>query len=280
MLVRQPVVAGRFYPGNKKELQAEVRSYLAKGHERLKARAQQECSCWGVMLPHAGHVYCGQVIGATLAGKQVPQRLIILCPNHTGQGKMLGVWPDGLWRTPLGDVRVDASLADALVNAGGFEPDVASHLAEHSIEVILPFLQELQPELSIVPITVGVRNPAILRQAGQALAKVLRQNPDVGLVVSSDMNHYEDHETTLAKDELALAKACVGDPDGLLAVTAKENISMCGAPALALALYAGKELGHEGVAVIAHSTSGVVSGDYEQTVGYCGLQLCRGKRQN
>lgn len=277
MLVRQPVVAGRFYQGDKESLKAEVQSYLARGEEHLKARAPQKSTRWGVMLPHAGYVYCGQIIGDTLAGCNVPDRLIILCPNHTGHGRMLGVWPDGIWRTPLGEVKVDAGLATELMEAdGGFEPDIASHLGEHSIEVLLPFLQELKPNLSIVPITVGTRDVVALERAGYALAAVLRKNGNVGLVVSSDMNHYEDHETTLDKDELALAKVCVADPVGLLDVTARENISMCGAPALALALFAGKELGNEGVAIIAHDTSGSVSGDYEHVVGYAGLHLCKG----
>lgn len=274
MLIRKPVVAGRFYPGVKEELGGSVRAYLDEGARRRQERHLPKPEIWGVMLPHAGHAFCGNIIGETLAGCDLPSRLVILCPNHTGHGQMLGLWPEGKWLTPLGEVDVDTKLAsEILATQTGFEPDVASHLGEHSIEVLLPFLQEKIQNLSIVPICVGTRNAAILKNAAHGLAKVLENNPDAGIVVSSDMNHYENHETTLDKDELALAKACVADAQGLLDVAARENISMCGAAPLALAIFAGHELGRDGVNVTAHNTSGPVSGDYEHTVGYAGLHL-------
>lgn len=272
MLLRRPVVAGKFYPADKQRLQREVQGALNQAALRQWERPPHG-KMWGVMLPHAGYVYCGNIIADALAGASLPPRLVVLGPNHTGQGRPLGLWPDGAWLTPLGEVSVDAELGAQLAATGIIEPDIYSHLGEHSIEVLLPFLQEALGAVSIAPIAVGTRNPAALRAAGLALAEVLKRHEDVGVVVSSDMNHYEDHETTLAKDELALAKACVVDADGLLDVTARENISMCGAPALAIALYAAKELGRNGVTVTSHATSGDVSADYDHTVGYAGLQL-------
>lgn len=275
---RKPVVAGKFYPGQKNLLEQEVRSYLDAGRQWAGDRASGDI--WGVMLPHAGHIFCGRIIGETLAGVKLPQRLIILCPNHTGYGRALGVWPEGAWLTPLGEVRIDSKLAAELLAAGGgFEADIASHLGEHSIEVLLPFLQESITDPLIVPVTVGTRNPALLKRAGAALAKVLQApgNNNVGVIISSDMNHYEPHDTTLAKDELALAQARLGDADGLLAVTEDNNISMCGAGPLAIALYAAKDLGYSGVEVTDHDTSGPVSGDFEHTVGYAGLHLYKNK---
>lgn len=271
---RRPIVAGKFYPGQKNILQQEVRDYLAAGDNWASGR--DAVDAWGVMLPHAGHIFCGRIIGETLAGLKLPERLIILCPNHTGYGQMLGVWPEGAWFTPLGEVGVDRELADALLaSGGGYSPDLASHLHEHSIEVLLPFLQETIRKPEIVPVSVGTRNPSLLRAAGAGLAKVLKMHPDVGVIVSSDMNHYEDHKTTLAKDELALAEAVRGDADGLLKVTEARNISMCGAGPLAIALYAARELGYSRVEVTDHDTSGPVSGDFGHTVGYAGLHLLK-----
>lgn len=276
---RRAVVAGKFYPGQKNLLEQEVRSYLEAGRQWAKDRESGDV--WAVMLPHAGHIYCGRIIGETLAGLKLPERLIILCPNHTGYGQALGVWPEGAWLTPLGEVGVDKSLADELIaSGGGYEPDIASHLGEHSIEVLLPFLQETIKDPRIVPVTVGSRNPALLKRAGAGLAKVLLRpdNSNVGVIISSDMNHYEAHSATLAKDELALEQARQGDPDGLLAVTARNNISMCGAAALAIALYAAKDLGYAGVEVTDHDTSGPISRDFEHTVGYAGLHLLKNKK--
>lgn len=272
MLVRQPVVAGRFYPGQKNILEHEIETCLREG----KTNASDEKKTWAVMLPHAGYIFCGGVIGKTLAGRQLPPRLVVLCPNHTGRGRMLGVWPEGAWLTPLGPVAVDSALATELLQSdGGFEADTLSHLGEHSIEVLLPFLQKQTKNLSITPICVGTQNPAILENAGKALAKVLRlpQNSDAGIVISSDMNHYENEKNTFAKDELALAKVCSADPDGLLQVVNREKISMCGAGPMALALYAAKDMGGVEVELAAHGTSAKASGDYDHTVGYAGLRL-------
>lgn len=277
MMARKPVAAGRFYSARKDDLEREIQTYLLEGKARRKMVPSGISGIWGVMLPHAGHVFCGHVIGATLADIALPSRLLILCPNHTGHGRPLGVWPEGEWETPLGAATVDEGLASEIIaSGGGFEPDIASHLGEHSIEVILPFLQEKNKNLAIVPICVGTRNPEVLRDAGEALAAVLARHSDVGVVVSSDMNHYESHETTLDKDELALAKACIGDASGLLEVTERENITMCGAAPLAVALNAARTLGYGGGArVIAHDTSGPISGDYDHTVGYAGLHFCK-----
>lgn len=269
MLIRKPAVAGHFYSADKTRLQGEVHAYLERAQE-----GSQKNGIWGVMLPHAGHIFCGDIIGKTLAGWKLPEQLIILCPNHTGSGRPLGVWMEGAWMTPLGLVPVDEPLARELVETGaGFEPDMASHAREHSIEVLLPFLQELNKNLRIVPVTVGVRNKAILERAGLGLAEVLRRNPGAGVIISSDMNHYESHQKTLAKDDLALAQAMAGNAGGLMEVVERESISMCGAAPLAITLYAAKALDRTGVELTAHTTSGPVSGDYGHTVGYAGLHL-------
>lgn len=274
MLLRKPVVAGRFYPGDAAALHEEVRHWLDNGDKNTQKEGE---SCpWAVMLPHAGYMFCGNVLGQTLAGQKLPSRLIIVCPNHTGHGQPLGLWPEGAWITPLGAVKVDEQLAaEILQSGGGFAADTASHVGEHSIEVVLPFLQESVPNLSIVPICVGTQNRKYLQDAAQALATVLKmpQNANVGMVVSSDMNHYENETVTMSKDNLALDQIRAKDPDGLLRVVAKNGITMCGAGPMALALYTAKDLGDVDVSLVAHETSGKASGDHEHTVGYAGLRL-------
>lgn len=278
MLVRQPVVAGRFYPGRQDDLQKEVRGWLKAGSGNVSSKFSGR-EPWAVMLPHAGYMYCGNVIGKTLAGAKLRPRLIVLCPNHTGKGQALGVWPDGAWLTPLGAVKVDDALAaEILESGGGFAPDTLSHLGEHSIEVLLPFLQEGGASPEIVPISVGTQNPLYLARAAQALAAILKEprNANVGLVVSSDMNHYEDEETTIAKDNLALEQALAASPEGLLQVVGAKSISMCGAGPMALALYVARDLGGVELELAAHETSAKASGDRRHTVGYAGIRMFQG----
>lgn len=293
--IRTPIAAGRFYPASPRALEKEVRAWLASAppvaYGETAYLSNSSPRLLGLMLPHAGYVYCGRVIGATLTGAWtgdagLPRTLIILCPNHTGQGQLLGVWPQGAWITPLGPVPVDALMAAALcvnpeADDNGFAPDTLSHLGEHSIEVILPFLQclaEGPPEnLLIVPICVGTQRPDILRAAGVILATAIRQREQeggrVGLIVSSDMNHYQDQEETLRKDHMALERALACDADGLLATVAGARISMCGAGPLALALYAAHALGRPWAELTLHETSAAASGDASHVVGYAGLRL-------
>lgn len=271
MLRRNPIAANRFYPGNPAKLQEEVQHWLnsAPGGEKPGRP-------WALMLPHAGYIFCGSIMGKTLAGQTLPSRLIILCPNHTGRGAMLSIWPEGEWLTPLGAVPVNLRLANEILEASPlFQADTMAHAGEHSIEVILPFLQERVPDLSIVPICVGTQNPQILRQAARALASVLKQpqNQDCGMIISSDMNHYEDEQTTIKKDEDALRAALAANPDELLKTVRAERISMCGAGPMALALYTANDLGKVSVEFAGHDTSGKASGDFEHVVGYAGLRL-------
>ncbi len=274
MLLRQPVAHGRFYPGRPDDLARETSEYLAACAPAEKDSRKP----WAVMLPHAGYIFCGNIIGKTLAGTELAPRLVVLCPNHTGRGQVLGVWPSGAWLDPCGTVAVDENLAAQLIRSGGgFTADTNSHLLEHSIEVILPFLQAAEGAKlrGIVPVTVGTQNPQFLQHAGKALARVLAlpENADAGVVVSSDMNHYESEKRTLEKDNMALESALAAAPDTLLETVAREEISMCGAGPLALALYAGQALGKLDVDLVAHDTSARASGDTEHTVGYAGLRL-------
>lgn len=295
---REPVAAGRFYPASPQELRAEIGTWLAQGKTvadaalLMKLRDRTPDKLRGIMLPHAGYVYCGNVIGATLssqwngtsAGSALPERLVVLCPNHTGRGAALGIWPEGSWRTPLGSVPVDDAMAAALCGNGGFAPDLDSHMEEHSIEVLLPFLQclpapEGKPDATrrITPVCVGTQRHDDLLAAGLTLAKTVREcerrGEKVGFVVSSDMNHYESQESTMHKDARALSQVLACDPDGLLAMVERDGISMCGAAPMALALFAAHALGEPWAELCFYDTSASASGDTSRVVGYAGLRF-------
>lgn len=273
MSIRSAVVAGSFYPGTKELLKNEVYHYLQSNSSEKIAKNDP---VWAVMLPHAGYFYCGSIIGKTLQNITLPKRLIILSPNHTGYGTPFSVWEKGSWLTPLDPVKVDSELASQiLTSGGGFQADVMAHLREHSIEVLLPFLQVATPDMEIVPITIGTQNLAALHKAATALASVLAkpENQDVGLIISSDMNHYENDKITLKKDELALAEIEAMNPEKLLEQVKRNKISMCGAAPMALAVMTANQLGDFDAKVVCHDTSGTASGDYNKVVGYAGVVL-------
>jgi AmmeMemoRadiSam system protein B len=263
--IRHPAVAGRFYPRDAADLRTEVQSYCFPPQETVAAL--------GCVVPHAGYVYSGQVAGAVYARLDLPQRCILMCPNHTGVGHPLSIMSQGAWQTPLGLVPIDSSLAHALKQRFPLLcEDPYAHRLEHAAEVQLPFLQTRRPDCTFVPIALGTGRYELLETLGEAVAQVVKELGErVLLIASSDMNHYENDTVTRGKDFKAIERILVMDPRGLFDVVMNEDISMCGfGPAVAL-LTAGRRLGRTSAQLIGYQTSGDVSGDRDRVVGYAGI---------
>ena len=265
-MLRLPAVAGRFYPANPQELTHLVRHYAAADQQTIAARA---AAC---LVPHAGYIYSGGVTGAVLSRILLPQKIIILGVRHFPRGKAAAILSSGAWRTPLGDVPIDEPLAQSLLqNCAVLVEDSLAHLTEHSLEVQLPFLQALVPNFSFVPIALGTIHFDDLVAVGEALAKVLRAHSEVLLLTTSDLNHYEDDQTTCRKDQKAIEQLFAMDARGLFDVCRNEEISMCGlGPAVAM-LTALRSLGTRRAELIRYATSADVSGDTSAVVGYAGM---------
>ena len=263
--IRRPAVAGRFYPGDRDTLLGEVRTYLSP--------TEKTFSAIGCVVPHAGYIYSGHVAGAVFARLNIPQRCIVLCPNHTGMGQSLAIMSGGAWETPLGKVAVDSSLADALKHCYSLlTEDADAHRAEHAVEVELPFLQAKSPNFTFVPIALGTAKFDVLDSLGQAIADVVKDEPEPVLIIaSSDMNHYENDKITRVKDHKAIEKILALDTRGLFDVVMNEDISMCGFGPTVAMLTAAKRLGATAAELIKYATSGDISGDREMVVGYAGI---------
>jgi MEMO1 family protein len=262
-------VAGRFYPGDTDDLRAEAGAYLSQSD----SAATNPVRAIGCIAPHAGYVYSGHVAGAVFARIEVPRRCVVLCPNHTGMGRPLAVMSEGAWKTPLGDVPIDAALAAALKQCfPALEEDSVAHRAEHAAEVELPFLQLRQPGLAFVPIALGTRQFDVLEALGNALAEtVAAQNDHVVIVASSDMNHYESDVLTRIKDHRAIERILALDARGLHEAVVEQNISMCGLGPAVVLLTAARKLGAKTAELVKYATSGDVSGDRARVVGYAGI---------
>ena len=268
-LLRRPAVAGRFYPGDPEDLRAEAQAYLSQS----KSNNQTAVQAIGCITPHAGYVYSGHVAGAVFARLEIPERCVVLCPNHTGMGRALAILSEGAWETPLGEVPVDEGLAGALKRQfPALHEDAAAHRAEHAIEVELPFLQLRQPKLQIVPIALGTGQFEVLEALGVALAEVVAaQAAPVLIVASSDMNHYESDAVTRVKDHKAIERILTLDPRGLFDVVTQQKISMCGFGPAVVMLTAARQLGAKSAELVKYATSGDISGDRNAVVGYAGV---------
>lgn len=271
---RQPAVAGSFYPAQPARLARDVASLLAAAPAPdapgPHAPPPDPVAVLGLLAPHAGYVYSGAVAGATYARVVVPERVVVLCPNHTGLGVMVALWPDGAWVTPLGRVPVDAELVDALLACPLVESDRAAHLREHALEVQLPFLQTLRPGVRIAALCLGPLGVDEAETLGRAIAAVLRRWPAL-LVASSDMSHYVPAEVARRQDRRALDRVLALDARGLHQVCRREHISMCGVVPATVMLAAARELGARSAELVRYATSGDVTGDQESVVAYAGM---------
>jgi MEMO1 family protein len=268
-LLRHPAVAGRFYPDDPEELRAEVQAYLAPTGSKDSAPIRAV----GCIAPHAGYMYSGHVAGAVFARIEIPQLCIVMCPNHTGMGRALSIMSEGIWETPLGEVAIHDGFASALKRRfPALEEDAAAHRAEHAVEVELPFLQSLQPELRFVPIALGTGRLEVLEQLGLALADVIAEHKEPVLIIaSSDMNHYESDAVTRIKDHKAVERILTLDPRGLHEVVTQQDISMCGYGPTVAMLTAASQLGAKSAELVKYATSGDISGDRDRVVGYAGV---------
>ena len=266
-MIRQPVVAGQFYPGTASALDGEVRRCLSKAAEKASEHTIL------AMVPHAGYVYSGEVAGITLGRANLADTLLLLGPNHTGMGAALAVWNRGKWLTPLCSLTIDENFADALTGADSrLVPDHLAHVQEHSLEVLIPFLCVLKKSVTGVPVTVSEHRLSELAGVARAVARVVKDRSEpVSMVVSSDMSHYVSADRAKELDSLALDAITRLDPVELYATVRERGISMCGVLPMTLGLMIALELGAKKAEVASYATSGDASGEFERVVGYAGV---------
>lgn len=268
MTTRHPAVAGTFYEGTPDRLRAQVDKCFVDEIPQAKERFL------AAVVPHAGLMYSGHVAAALYGRAELPKRFVILCPNHTGAGHFAAINREGAWRTPLGDVAIDTPLADALMaKTKLLAEDSRAHAREHSLEVQLPFLQRLLPDLTFVPICLGAHRFDYAEEIGRAIAAVVREEKDVAILASSDLNHYEDQETTLRKDRIAIDQVLALNPRELWRVVDDYDVSMCGFIPTTAMLVAVNELGATNARLVKHATSGDINRDYAHVVGYASILI-------
>lgn len=276
--VRPSPIAGTWYDGDPKLLARSVDAYLeAASFPDLGGDVV------GVVAPHAGHRYSGAVAGyafATVRGRS-PEIVAVLSPFHNYHKAALLTTAYEAYATPLGNVRVDAEVVDAL------DADLQSELGygltrleedpEHSLEIELPFLQRvLTSEWTLLPIMVRTLEPQVSQTLGTCVARLLAGRNAL-LVASTDLSHYYNQETALALDRTMLQQIESFGPEGLFDMERAGKGYACGLGALAAVLWAGRELGADRVEVLRHATSGDVTGDFNAVVGYGAAAILKSK---
>jgi len=278
--LRRPVVAGIFYEGTAEELKAQIKSCFLHpfGPKKIPTVNQNGSrNMLGMICPHAGYIYSGPVAANAffeLANDGKPDTVVLLGPNHTGIGSGLSIMNEGLWRTPLGDVKIDSAIADDIIRETGLiDIDPSAHMQEHSIEVQLPFLQYLYGNnFFIVPICFLMQDLATAKEVGNALVDVLNDRNAI-VIASSDFTHYETQTNVNRKDTAAIKAIEHLDENQLYSTLEEHNISACGYAPIATLITYSKGKGATNAQLLTHKTSGDITGDTSSVVGYAALTI-------
>lgn len=281
--VREPAVAGYFYPRGSVELRRTIQSLfkheLGPGEEPASPD-RYVAGALGYVSPHAGYMYSGPVASHVyydLSKQGLFDTAVIIGTNHTGLGSLVSVYPGGEWVTPLGRVKVDDELAKKVVDHSDFaELDTDAHVEEHSIEVQIPFLQFVYGEnFKILPIVVGLHTIDTARDLARAISRSIDETGRrTVLIASSDFNHYEPYGITVEKDRRAIEKILKLDSEGLYRVIVDDNVSICGPGGIMVLIEFFKQF-REGVEVklLKYANSGDVSGEKGYVVGYASIKF-------
>ena len=267
-VIRRPAVAGYFYPAEAAALAA-----ILDDATGLRPRLQP---AHGILLPHGSLTRTQGVIAATLRDVMIPRRCILLGPSHTGTWMPWSLLTEGAYRTPLGDVPIDAQAAEALAARCPFlERDAWAQRGEHAVEVLLPWLQRLGPQdLTIVPLIFNAEEPHQLTVLATALAQVVRllEEP-VLLIASTDCSHYLTQLQSQEQDRQILSAVCRLDSGALTRTLEEQKIVMCGWAAAAVLIEATRMLGATRGQLTGYATSAETGGDPHSVIGYGGVVI-------
>jgi len=266
--IRTPAVAGTFYPEDENDLSELINNCLPVGEI-----PEPDSDLISLVSPHAGIVYSGQVAGYAynLLKDTLIQNILILAPSHHEYFVGGTIYDGDAYATPLGEVPINSDLSQKISDSSNhiqFSP--IGHDKEHSLEVQLPFLQEvLKKDFNIIPLIIGNISLDIASEIAESVAGVISASEDdVLLIASTDLSHFHDQEKANILDNRTAEYLESMSIDILYDACEKGDCEACGINPLTVVVKASQLLGASNVDILKYATSGDVSGDFNSVVGY------------
>jgi MEMO1 family protein len=271
--IRPAAVAGTWYPGTPGALTRDVDGYVGGVDPVAVPRGKLEA----IVAPHAGLMYSGQV--AAYAYKAAAEAgpfdvLVLVGPSHYVAFDGIALYPSGAFESPLGPAAIDDELARELLAASPVVRALpAAHKREHSLEMQLPFVRRLLPDVKIVPLLMGYQARDTIYGLGDLLARA-GADRRVLLVASTDLSHYFDASTAQALDQRVQECVATFDPEHLLQIFEeypegeRGRFVACGGGPLIAVMLAARTRGARDGRVLKYMHSGEISGDNSAVVGY------------
>ncbi|AFS81989.1 MEMO1 family protein [Candidatus Nitrosopumilus sediminis] len=275
-MIREPVVAGQFYPEKEEDLKNMIRYCIDHEYGPGNNPKTSNDKIYGIICPHAGYVYSGPTAchSYKAISSQNPELAIIIGPNHFGVGKDAATMIDSQWQTPLGMVSIDSESAKQVAEISEFiEIDEYSHSQDHSLEVQIPMLQEmLSNEFQILPIILRAQDMKTAMDVGNAVYEIAKRKNAI-IVASSDFTHYEENSFAHQQDKALIEPILEMNVERFYQVLYERRVTACGYGAMASAMIACKKMGATKGELLSYATSGDVSGDTESVVGYGAIKF-------
>lgn len=274
--VREPAVAGQFYPADPKGLTEQIDEFLAAAPKEKPAGA-----ILGLVVPHAGYIYSGPVAAAGF--KQLEDQnietVILIGNSHRAYFEGAAVYDKGYFKTPLGEVEIDADLAKKIIAENKkIKADVSAHQYEHSLEVEVPFLQRVLKNFRILPILLGSGTQEDVEVLARAISKNI-SGQNILVIASTDMSHYPPYEQANYADKKTYEAILTGQVEKLREMIAQleseyiQNAQtfLCAQDAVEVLMLVMQGLGAKDIKLLKYANSGDTAGDKSQVVGYCAI---------
>ena len=268
--IRHSTIAGRWYPGDARQLRVDIDRYV-KSADLPEIIGE----VIALIVPHAGYRYSGAVAGHAFAALQSispPDLVVVVSPMHGFHRAPLLTSAHKAYSTPLGEIPIDTTalqtLHEQLKDMLGYGLTAIRFDDEHALEIELPFLQQiLSAPFSLLPVMVRNQNVQVMRKLGIALAKTLEGCNSL-VVASTDLSHFYPQEKAKTLDAEILKHIEALNPVAIIQAEEKNEGFACGRGAVAAVLWAAQNMGANHAKIVKYATSGDVSGDYSQVVGY------------
>lgn len=267
--IRKPIIAGTWYPADPARLRADIEEYLADARV-----AALDGEVVGIIAPHAGYMYSGQVAAHAykMAQRGRFDAVILIGPSHRAYFRGASIYEGEGYQTPLGIISIDRPLAEKIATYSGgvvsFVPD--DRLPENSLEIQVPFIQVTLGPVPFVPILMGTQDMGTCRAVADAIMRAVRGS-GVLVVASSDFSHYHNYDRAVAMDSAALDYIEKMDTEGFLEGIEKGRYEACGAGPVVVATMVARAMGADTAKILAYMNSGDITGDKSGVVGYAAV---------
>lgn len=271
-MTRKAIFANKgWYPNTETQLSKALSEYISTDELATDAFA--------CLVPHAGYSYSGPVAGAVFSRIVVPKSAIVLSVKHraSSNAPQFSLWSGGPWETPVGTAEIDEELRSRLLDSTDiFKGDESSHMDEHSGELQIPFLIARNPEVKINVLAVSSHNRDALIQAGEAIARAVKDmGRNILLVGSGDMSHeqFQTSEHNKSQDEKVFPYINALDAQGFFKSVSDNNVTTCGSGTFTITLAAAKALGATKAELVRYDSSARDDGVQDYVVSYAGFVI-------